>query len=78
MRWHLTELNYKKGYQVTKYNTEKVKGDKFDERGNRITEEVKTYMADVTTNDLGKFVEDFVDKNTFKVEARVTRDYVEE
>ena len=74
----MTELNYKKGYRVTKYNTEKVKGDKFDERGNRITEEVKTYIENVDTEDLGKFVDEFVDRNTFKVEARVTRDYVEE
>ena len=74
----MTELNYKKGYRVTKYNTEKVKGDKFDERGNRITEEVKTYIENVDTEDLGKFVNEFVDRNTFKVEARVTRDYVEE
>lgn len=74
----MTELNYKKGYRVTKYNTEKVKGDKFDERGNRITEEVKTYIENVDTEDLGKFVDEFIDRNTFKVEARVTRDYVEE
>lgn len=74
----MTELNYKKGYRVTKYNAEKVKGDKFDERGNRITEEVKTYIENVDTEDLGKFVDEFVDRNTFKVEARVTRDYVEE
>lgn len=74
----MTELSYKKGYQVTKYNTEKVKGEKYDDRGNRITEEVKTYIENVDTYDLGKFVEDFVDKNTFKVEARVTRDYAED
>lgn len=74
----MTELNYKKGYRVTKYNTEKVKEEKYDEKGNRITEEVKTYIENVDTEDLGKFVDEFVDRNTFKVEARVTRDYVEE